>query len=159
MKTLQSNTLLYTALISGLAFGLLLIFMPHGSGTTNTLNDLAVVLTSQLISIAAVSLVSGWILRGKVANSYIVSLFAVLYLFAFSRLVVFARVFDDIFYILLLAALSLALFHLSNMLFNKQSAGKTKKSIGASIVFIAFFVMCASLGLFLARVISSLVMS
>lgn len=62
-----SKKLLPVALASGLLFGLFLVFMLHGSGTTNTFGDLTIVLTSQLVSIAIVTTFTGWLLKGNVA--------------------------------------------------------------------------------------------
>lgn len=154
IKSSLAQPLLYIAVLSGVVFGLLLVFISHEAKPYATWSNIALVFSMQLAVTMVVGYVTGFVLKNKITNSYFVSIMAMLYLYDAATLLAFVRGFGYIIFALLLALTSVGLFYSANKLFAKYSSYRKKFTMFGMVGFVILFIICAPLGLFLTRLIS-----
>lgn len=158
IKPLLARPLIYAAALSGIALGFALIFMPHSTKALPSWGDIVLSFSAQLLVTVAIGYIVGFILKNKVSNSYLISIIAMLYLYDAAAFLVFTRGFGYVYFILLLALVSVCLFAVIGKLFNKYSLHKKRLATLAVTGSIILWFICASLGVFLMRVIASLLL-
>lgn len=152
---LKTKNLLYVATLSGITLGLLLIFVSHTTTNPPIWGDILSLILIHLAAIIAIGYAAGFALKHSVRNSYFVSIAAMLYLYDAAALLAPIRGFGYIIFTLLLALVSVGLFIVANKLLNKYSSRKKGLLVFVINGFIVLWIICAPLGLFVTRFISS----
>jgi len=160
----SSTFLVIKLLLIGFFIGLIFIISHHylngligPIGLQDNLFSLIQFFLVQLVPLALLGLIAGLILNGRVANSYLISIFTLLYTYSVSILLQFTRGYFYIVYFILVGLVSALLFYALYKIFNLIS-NKTKKIILASVLLGAwpfFFLLCATIGFYVVRILAT----
>jgi len=149
MTSFTSKKLPYVSFLSGLVLGILI---PIATNFLRPLDNPGVTIFTQLLIIIALGAVAGLILKNKPANSYIVSIFALLYTYAISiAITVFTSSIHYALSAFISALIALGLFYLSDRFFNHLKLSMQIKLLIAVIGSAVLFVVCSYVGLYILR--------
>jgi hypothetical protein len=154
----KSKRFVYISLFAGLAFGLMLVFLPYNQLPSRTWAEFGIAMLTQFTLITLLSLITGWILKNTTSRPYVVSISALFYLYAAALLLVFTKAAGYIYFLLLLPIVSLGLFYVSNKFFNHLSLNVGKKYILAIVCYLPLLLTCSFLGMYILRNIMCVIM-
>lgn len=148
---IMKNSLKYVLLI-GLIAGLVLALVK--SFIANSMMGVLPFLTLvvQLGATVAIGLATAQLLKAWVANAQLVSVFALLFLYAGSNLLLFTQIAHYMLYLLLAGVLSAGLFYSSDRFFNDLPIKQNKATI-AAVAFVVWLIICAALGPVITRLV------
>lgn len=148
---MTSKKTTYISLIYGMLLGFYLVF---GAQYLSTLvGNGYVELCLNLTVVALLGVTGGALLRRDLAHSYPVAIFASLYTAAVASILTPARYIHYMVYVVLVAAICVAMFGAANKFFGIKKLSNVQKILVASGVFVVFFAACVAVGLYISTTI------
>jgi hypothetical protein len=157
-KIFKSKRFTFISLLTGLVFGLMLVFLPYNQLPPRTWAEFGVAMLAQFALITLLGLITGKILKNTLPRPYAVSISALFYLYTASLLLVFVQAMGYVYFLLLMPIISLGIFYVSNKFFNYLAISDGKKYTFTIIGFFLLLVSCGFMGLSILRLIMSVIM-